>query len=88
MVKTWVVVHLIECGRNIAIPMKFVYTINRYHAYNRRINRNQVYLVFFSPNNVEPNFHLPIKKTFSETTDGCYHAKLLRCFGKYEIISK
>lgn len=84
MVKTWVVVHLVDAGLNVAIPMKYVFTFRRWAAYNRRINRNQLYLIFYSKNfDRIPNFHLKKRNTFSDETDGCYHAKLLRCFGEY-----
>lgn len=84
MVKTWVVVHLVDCGLNVAIPMKYIFTFRRWAAYNRRINRNQLYLIFYSKNfDRNPNFHLEKRNTFSAEIDGCYLAKLLRCFGKY-----
>lgn len=83
MVHTWVAVNLIECGKNIVIPMKFIYSMHRWLAYNRRINRNQVYLVFYSANyDQSPQFFLPKRSTFDETMDACYYAKLLKCFGK------
>lgn len=83
MVKTFVAVHLIEVGKNIVVPMKFIYTMNRWIAYNRRINRNQVYLLFYSQDyNKIPNCYLAKRDSFSDTDDGCYYGKLLKCFGK------
>lgn len=85
MVKTWVVVNLIECRRNVVIPMKYVYTFERYAAYNRRINGNQVYLIFYSRDHTKnANFFLPKLKSFSEADDACYYAKLLKCFGNFK----
>lgn len=84
MVKTWVAVNLIACGKLIAIPMKYIYTMNRWHAYNRRINRNQTYLIFYSENhNKTPNWYLNVRNVFSRTVEACYHARLLKCFGKW-----
>lgn len=84
MVKTWVVVNLIECAKNVVVPMKFVHTFARWSAYNRRINRNQIYLIFYSKNaNQRPNFHLPKRTIFSDTDDACYYGKLVQCFGKF-----
>lgn len=81
MVKTWVAVNLIACGNLVAIPMKNVYMVNRWQAYNRRINRNQPNLIFFSKNhNKIPNWYLDVREVFSESVEGCHHAKLLQCF--------
>lgn len=83
MVKTWVAVNSVECGRNVAVPMKFLFSFQRFQAYNRRVNRNQVYLVFYSPNhNQTANFHLAKRATFSATDDAFYYAKILACFGE------
>lgn len=87
MVKTWVALNLISCGKLVVIPMKFVYTLNRWQAYNRRINRNQTYLIFYSENyNQNPNWYADVRNVFVNTVEACYHANLLKCFGKTECI--
>lgn len=84
MVQTWVAINLIECGKNVVVPMKFVYSMYRWIAYNRRINRNQVYLIFYSTNhNQMPKFFLTKRNKFDEAIEACYFAKLLKCFGKF-----
>lgn len=84
MVKTWVAINLIDCQQNVVIPMKYVYTLCRWLAYNRRINRNQIYQIFYSQDtNKSPNFLLGIRRNFTNSVDACYRAQLLKCFGEY-----
>lgn len=79
----WVAVNLTECRQNIVIPLRFVYEFNKSTSYNRRINRNHIYRVFYSANKEKKAaFHLNTRNKFSARDDACYHAKLLRCFGK------
>lgn len=88
MVKTWVAVNLVESSKNVVIPMKFVYSMQRWAAYNRSINSNHKYLIFFSPDfNKNPNFYAPKRRLFNDSVDACYHARLLKCFGMLKKIN-
>lgn len=58
----------------------------------RRINKNQVHIFFWSnevnihgePNmDVQPNFDLPIQKTFPPGVDGCFYGQPIKFFCKY-----
>lgn len=87
IVKTWVAVNLIDCRQNVVIPMKYVYTLCRWAAYNRRINRNQIYQIFYSQNmDKDPNFFLDLRQDFTATVDACYRAQPLKCFGEFHLL--
>lgn len=78
-----VAVVLVHSKKKIVIPLRIVYK-NRAQAYNRRINRNFVYRIFYSTDaKKKPNFGLNVRYAFSEINDACYFAKLLKCFGEY-----
>lgn len=78
MVSVWVAVYLRHCKKTVIIPLRNVYKFNKAAAYNRRINRNFVYRVFYSRNiNQIKKFSWNVRKTFSEHISGCYFANLL-----------
>lgn len=82
--KMYFVAYIPSCKKRVVIPIHWVCGVNMISACNSGINRNKVYLIFFSPNIADSeDFLKPISQHFNEHNRACYFAKLLKCYGKY-----
>lgn len=83
MENIFVVAYLLKPRKIVVIPAKFIYKLCLSKTLNYCINRNQPHLIFWSNNfDRHPNFHRPLSKKFLLDHNVCYHAKLLKAFGK------
>lgn len=76
---------LVKYKKNVIIPHNWCKTLNIAETMNEGLNRNTNHVIFYSVDmDKQGNFELPIDKILDLNEDGCYWAKIVRCFGEYQ----
>lgn len=79
-----ITVYLMDAKKIVSIPRRNVYELSFAKTFKNRINRNQIHTVFWSADfKKEPDFRLPISHVFRRDVDACFHAKLIKAYGKF-----
>lgn len=79
------VVILVSSKKVLAIPAAYVLQLDVVGKMNTGLKKWKKQLVFFSPENHDPNFNLPIREDFDENVDGVYYANILKvCYTQEE----
>lgn len=75
---------LMESKKLLVIPASYVLKLDVVGKINSGLKSYKRQVVFFSPENHYPNFKLPIREDFDESTDGIYMANILKAFDTKE----
>lgn len=78
------VVILMESRKVLAIPASYVLKLDVVRKINSGLKNWKNQLIFFSPENHDPNFNLAIREDFDENVDGIYRANVLKAFDTKE----
>lgn len=80
-------VYLIESGRNILVPAKWLFRLNAPFTANNGVLTTEEHLIFYSKDaSKNADFLAPIAKRFDENVDACYHGNIVKVFGKSIVI--
>lgn len=81
----YVVVILVESKTVLAIPAAYVQKLDVVAMMNSGLKAWKKHLIFFSPENHKPDFHVRIRKDFDENVNALYWANILKvCYTKEE----
>lgn len=78
------VVILVKSKKLLALPAANILKLDITRKINSGLKTWKKQLVFFSPENHDPNFKLAIGEDFDENCDGVYWANILRAFDTKE----
>lgn len=74
---------LVKYKKNIIIPSHWCKTIDIAEAINEGLNRNKNHVIFYSKElTKEANFELAVDGALDLENDGCFWAKIVKCFSK------
>lgn len=74
---------LTKSKKQLVVPLQWIFAINMSASISEGVNKKIDHLIFYSPNeNVDPVFTSQIQEDFDVTKNACYHARIVRCFGK------
>lgn len=74
------VVILVESKKLLAIPASYVLKLDIVRKINSGLKNWNNQLIFYSPENHDPNFKLAVREDFDENADGIYRANILKTF--------
>lgn len=75
---------LVKYKKNVLIPYRYCKTFDVAAAINEGLNRNRNHVIFYSTDLTrEANFELPVDTELDLNADGCYWAKIVKCFSKF-----
>lgn len=85
--KMFVTVILEYSKKKLAIPFKWVHSLDILQLLNRVHVRSKLYTIYYSNDlTTAPNFRLPISEHFDEAAPvGCYKAQIGFFFGKFFV---